>query len=109
MTNLEEIRNYIGENELGDKIIMVEREHHGDKQIILMASGFNNVTEKGMSYTMNILVDGEDGDILFSESTEMAGDYHKVRHQVDIDEVMSFIILMHSYANEMNYNAFHLA
>ena len=34
MTNLEEIRNYISENELGDKIIMVEREHHGDKQII---------------------------------------------------------------------------
>lgn len=109
MTHLDEIKNYINENELGDKIIMVEKEHHGDIRVMLFMSGFNNVTEKGMSYTMNILVDGEDGDILFSESTEMAGDYHKVRHQEDIDEVMSFVMLMHSYANEMNYNAFHLA
>lgn len=109
MTNLEEIRNYISENELGDKIIMVEKDHAGDIQVMLFMSGFNNATEKGMSYTMNILIDGEDGDILFSESTEMAGGYHKVRQQADIDEVMSFIILMHSYANEMQYNAFHLA
>ena len=109
MTNLEEIRNYISENELGDKIIMVEKEHAGDIQVMLFMSGFNNATGCGIAYTMNILVDGEDGDILFSESTEMAGDYHKVRHQEDIDEVMSFVMLMHSYANEMNYNAFHLA
>lgn len=109
MTHLDEIKNYIIENELGDKIIVAEKEHHGDIQVMLFMSGFNNVTEKGMSYTMNILVDGEDGDILFSESTEMAGDYHKVRQQADLDEVMAFIMLMHSYANEMNYNAFHLA
>ena len=108
MTHLDEIKNYINENELGDKIIVVvKRVNHGDIRVMLFMSGFNNVTEKGMSYTMNILVDGEDGDILFSESTEMAGDYHKVRHQEDIDEVMSFVMLMHSYANEMNYNAFH--
>lgn len=109
MAHLDEIKKFISENNLEDKIIMVEKEHAGDIQVMLFMSGFNNSTEKGYSFTMNILIDGEDKDILFSESSEMMGNYHKVRQQADIDEVMSFIILMHSYANEMNYNAFHLA